>query len=246
MRCASGLKSVAGIGLLVGAATSQAGVIDFTSSDWAGIDAAPQKTTFSVGNTEAKSDGGYLTFNGGDNGSTCGSGSPGGVFGLACIGDGLGITDDELNGNNNGESLDILFTKATFVRQIALLDLFVEGTGSGETATFSIFYESADGQAEGSAGFTGTVNRGDFGPNVSDGFYLIDLADVSTMSATIGVYDGSRKVSRIEFDAPFDGGVSDFAVAGIVTPLPAAVWLFGSALFGLAGFGRWRRRNAAA
>ena len=44
-------------------------------------------------------------------------------------------------------------------------------------------------------------------------------------------------------NAPFSGMSDTFAVSPV--PVPAAVWLFGSALLGLAGFGRHSRRKQA-
>ena len=45
-------------------------------------------------------------------------------------------------------------------------------------------------------------------------------------------------------NTPFSGMSDTFAVSPI--PVPAAVWLFGSALLGLAGFGRHSRRKQQA
>ena len=232
-------STAAAVGLMSLSASALAGLVDFTDDTYAGIEG--QANTAINGYT-FQATFGSMTFNASDSGSACDNPSAPMIAGatFACDGDGIGIRNDEITGNQN-ETLLIDLPMNTQVLEIALLDLFKEGGSTGEVAEFTIVYEGGDT-------FTGTINRSSIPASTpANGFYVIDLLDTTTYVAGAGpAYDPTRNVERIQFDAGNDS-VSDYAVAGlVVTPLPAAAWLFGSALLGLAGFGRMRRRQQAA
>lgn len=233
MRYSRKLHFFAATALLGFASTASAGMIDFTNENpWKG---ANGQSTFTSGNVElsAVQVGDVITFNHmpASEPAGCAAGAAALGVALACNGDGLGISfgspsDDEVTGSFN-EKLIVDFKDGQGIaQQIILLDLFDEG--DGEQAELRINYASSFE--------TVTVNLSGLGDN-DGGIHIIDL---------LGMGIETTGITSISFDAADDGGVSDFAVAGIVTPLPAALWLFGSALLGLAGFGRLRRRTAAA
>ena len=109
---------------------AQATLIDFTDQSWKDAIGSGQ-TSATVGNVTLTSTSGYLNFNGSSSERTgCQAGQP--DNGLACLGDGIGISDDEIT-QRTSESITISFANSVNVDNIFLLDLF--GTeGTGETA----------------------------------------------------------------------------------------------------------------
>jgi hypothetical protein len=70
--------------------------------------------------------------------------------------------------------------------------------------------------------------------------YDIDLAFADPLFSSISVFlnPGTYTITGIVSDSPWDGGSGAIRVEANAVPLPAAVWLFGSALVGFIGFGR--------
>jgi len=107
--------------------TAQATLIDFTDRSWqAAIGSGTTSAT--VGNVTLTSTGGNLTFNGSSSErSGCLAGQP--ANGLTCLGDGIGINDDEIT-QRSSESITISFAEAVNISNVFLLDLFAkEQTG---------------------------------------------------------------------------------------------------------------------
>jgi len=126
---------VSGLIALVAAAGAQASVIDFTkSADWGALSGSSYTSPTSFGGVTVtiSSLGGTLTFNPGESPAT----SCGGVTGLACNGDGIGIVDDEVTIGTlgTGEMLTVHFSSPVKINSIGFLDLFGAYSLSGDAA----------------------------------------------------------------------------------------------------------------
>ena len=112
-----------------------------------------------------------------------------------------------------------------------------------------------DAEFEGAGGFDGmynvyTIDLAGFFADLADGSALISLALAGPGLQTC-TFDLICPGAPVVSDTPFNGANLIFSTLTIETldstippvPLPAAVWLFGTALIGLAGFGK--RRKAA-
>ena len=197
------LSGLVWITAFVLSATANAASIDFTSNAWSGV----AGLTTTVGDVKLTSIGGNLTFNG-SLGERAGCFSAG--AGLACQGDGIGISNDEISeGGNQILTVDFLHGPVN-VTKLVLLDLFGQEQ-SGEIAVIS-----------------GQDYQSDTSVNSAGGYFLTGFtADgISTITLT-----GN------------DDGFSDYALARIEyspVPLPAAAWLFASALMGFSLMSRKR------
>ena len=201
-------KAVTAFILLALGSSANALLIDFTSDTWSGVSGRSHTENIAgVGNVRLTALGGSLSFNASDNsGCTAGAGDE---TGLACVGDGIGIGDDEIT--SRSEALLVSFANPVDVVDIILLDLFSQ---EPEYARIRLL-------GSGSATVSGGVDLG--------GLVVTGL--------------GGNDVSHILFRAI--GRYSDYALAGIevaAVPLPGALILF---LSGLAGFGFFRKRQAA-
>jgi hypothetical protein len=139
--------------------------------------------------------------------------------GLTCGGDGIGINNDEISGGTF-QLLTLDFTSSVNVISISFLDLFLNEPT--ETVSLEVLYSQGSTES-----FTATAVGG------LGGFLLWSPGS----SPLLGV-------DSINFTAPI-GAYNDFALAGAeisAVPLPAAAWLFGSALF--VGLGIVKRRKA--
>lgn len=206
--------------------------IDFTDADpWVGV--VGQTIFTSGGVTLIGLPGSQMTFN-----ARGGSGDP--KLGMepcrtleyACDGDGIGIGDDELSWLPSGgfsQLLEVQFDTAMTINEISFLDLFNEGTGR-ETA----YWRFNQGSDAGSAMFSLDAPLANVSWPATNGF-----------AATSGLNVGG--VTSITFFVNCntdDCSANDYSLAGIsAVPIPAAAWLFGSGLIGLAGIAR--RRQAA-
>ena len=80
-------------------------------------------------------------------------------------------------------------------------------------------------------------------------FAVSGFANLTSLSfAAIGGLSGDFSLDNLVFGpafAAFDGDLSGSEFVVVATPLPAAGWLFASALIGFAGLGRRRARAAA-
>ena len=140
--------------------------------------------------------------------------------------DGVGVVDDEVT--HGTQELTVTFEKELLIGRLDFLDLFFE-SGSGDQETMLVEFVDSNGISTGSKSFEAEEAFKD------KGGYL---------SATFDAISAKELVFTV--DAPNDGvGSADAAVAAIgVVPIPAAVWLFGSALLGMVGIGARRSRKA--
>ncbi len=234
---ANGVVMAASMLALAPAANAAIQAIDFTSANpWSAVQG---QTSYSSGGVTVSSQGtggGTLTFNTiGASGDPAKSLQPCSVY--ACDGDGIGIGDDEVSWKTSGfdELLEVRFDSAVTVTEISFLDLFNEGTGR----EIAFWYYNGDSSAK---SFLEAPLANDSWP-ASNGFGAatgLSVADVTSITFLV--------------DCAGDKcAANDYALAGIKTvgpdsdvsevPLPAAAWLFGSGLIGLAGIAR-RRKSA--
>lgn len=137
---------------------AQATLIDFTDQSWKDA-IGSGKTSATVGNVTLTSTSGYLNFNGNSSERTgCQAGQP--DNGLACLGDGIGISDDEIT-QRTSESITISFANSVNVDNIFLLDLFgTEGTGETAVIDGNLYHNALDNAAMGGFFATGYTAEG--------------------------------------------------------------------------------------
>ena len=212
---------------------------DFTNEDWIGVIGQTDVTINGLrfvseiysGAGEFVETGAGLTWNAGG-GTDPNTGLvpclPTGLD-YACQGDGIGIGDDEVSylGEDQREVLTIYFTGGPVaISEVSFLDLFIEG----RTLYTESAYVFINGDVTANMIFDATAGTG------TNGFYRASGSPISG-------------ISSISFGAACDmeGGPEDckkvdYSLAGInVVPIPAAAWLFGSGLIGLAGIARRRK-----
>lgn len=139
------LSKISALLILLASSSVQAGiinVIDFTSDDWSGIGG----TSAIVGNIKLSSVGGDLTFNASDNAGCIAASTT-----LACVGDGIGISNDEIT-QGGSQILTVSFLSGPVdILDVHLLDLFAK-EGSGEIAIVNGTPSAASGGAANDAG----------------------------------------------------------------------------------------------
>jgi len=123
--------------------------------------------------------------------------------------------------------------------------LFGEGTHTVSTADagcgFAICASGSDITFTVGAGQLGGVIK--FGWGATGGIDVVNVWDVSGNTYTSTDVDGDGILGLGMVDGPFPGFNANFNMTTSEVPVPAAVWLFGSGLVGLAGIAR--RRKAA-
>ncbi len=173
-----------------------------------------------------------VNFNQGYDGSlNTGCQSAGGP--LECDGDGAGIGNDEITGLTpiSGQIMTLEFETAVYISSLDFLDLYLNADSrlGGEQAMVTI-----DGTTPSYlVNATGTSGDG--------GYANLDLLALG----------GPVLGQTIEFTSFLGGQLqddrdNDYAFAGIsvsAVPIPAAAWLFGTALIGLVGFSK-RKKTA--
>lgn len=121
---AKGLAAVF-VGSLFVAGTANAMFIDFTSNTFSGIDDSSVGSTFSTNTSgltiSLDGNGDTLTFNSGVDAPGVFTSALGVTF--AGLGDGIGLNDDEIGGN---EVLTVSFSPDITLNAIYLLDLFIK------------------------------------------------------------------------------------------------------------------------
>ncbi len=160
------------------------------------------------------------------------------VFWAVESGDAANTNTDRsvFNVDPGANSFDIYFDTEGDISYGWDLDFTVAGSGTVSNVT-GAFVDPADGVARPNGGYTqiGGNPRGEQGSEV-----LIMSLDFLLEAGSSVTLSGSYT----------DVNFRDAAVAGTllvqtpaVVPLPAAAWLFGSALFGLVGFSKNRKRR---
>lgn len=115
--------------LVTSLATSvQAGLIDFTDSSWQAV-VTGSSSTATVGDITLTASVNNLTFNANDKGG-CVAGQS--SHGLACLGDGIGIRNDEIT-QGGTQQITVTFANEVNILNVNVLDLF-GSERSGETA----------------------------------------------------------------------------------------------------------------
>ncbi len=211
-RLVSLMKTVKILTLLFAFAASplQAAIIDFTGTDW-NVGQGVQNEFTSAG-AQLSSIGGNLTFNDPDGASGCGRGNNSqttlsALTGLACIGDGIGIGDDEVT-QGDAESLTLTFLGGPVnVMNIHLLDLFA-GEQSGEIAIINGIESHA------TAGGISITNQGGYW-ETGLGFLNVTALVFTGMNDSFSDYS----LARVEY---------------LSVPEPGIVMLLGLGLVGLA------------
>lgn len=184
-------------------------IIDFTSDDWSVI-GQNTMSEFTLGDIKLSSSSGNLTFNDLD---SAGCTAAAGTTGLACIGDGIGIRNDEIT-QGGGQILTISFLGGPVdILDVHLLDLFATENG-GETAIVN-----------------GTSSKALLGEvaNNAGGYWETGLGfmGVTSISLSGNMDDFSDyALARIAYKVPE----------------PTAIALFAAGLLGL-GFARRRMRS---
>jgi len=152
--------------------------------------------------------------------------------------DGAGVTDDEVNGGNQ-DNVSIVFASAVTVTRIEALDLFTSNDGTENMLVQ--FYDSGDSLITDTT-LVGTdpLNASTMGGYVSASLNVANVKSIVFTMVTSGCVNAAGASVGCK-----DDGSADGAVAGVTTvPIPAAAWLFGSALVGMIGVGHRKSRKA--
>ena len=212
------LRSVGALALAMSGSVALASTVSLDFTDSANFTGG----TINGYNVDVTAINGTLTSNVGDNGG-CVAGDNADIHNLACDGDGLGVNNDEITYGSGSSQQRIVVTididRATRVESIELLDLFQNEGGAG-------IHEWAQLSINGGA-VIDIVSEGNIG-----GYVLYTLGqDYNTASIVFEFF--TNIVAQ-----------SDFAVARInlsEVPIPGALLLFGSGIFGLGLFRRKRK-----
>jgi len=224
--------TISGFILLTASNISTAALIDFTTSGLSVVDNKITGTTDGVGYTVSTN--GTLNINEGYDGSQNNGCTPQAPS-LACNIDGIGVGNDELN---NNEIVTLTFTEDVLLSGFYFLDLYDGSSRAVKNTDGKEFYTQEEATVTlpdlTTLTILGTETGGQGGFAELTGFSPITILAGQAVTFTADVFKG-------------DDGNNDYALAGITVnaiPLPGAVWLFGSALVGFAGFNRFRKKSA--
>ncbi len=143
------------------------------------------------------------------------------LSGLTCDFDGIGIKDDETTGAI--EQIIITFSDVVELTSAYFLDLFAGEQASVSNGLETIYINSSNANSIG-------YQQSSTDSNIFEG---LGLGGTQFIFSALNLYG--------------DDGTNDYALAGLDVnyapgnpdvPLPAAFWLFGSALLGFMGFSR--------
>ena len=174
-----------------------------------------------------------MTFNGGTDAQGCASAI--GSTGLVCEGDGIGIVNDEITEGGN-QILTVTFNDGPVnIHAIHFLDLFASEDGetlSGEKV------RGEKAVIKWNEGSNEYVAHAIEGPSKFNGGGYWEVNEGSS-----SVYSGGLLMAGItSFDLTgFGDKFSDYALARIeysAVPIPAAFWMFGTALIGFVAISR--------
>jgi len=150
---------------------------------------------------------------------------------LMCDNDGVGIGNDEITGLSisSGQTLSLVFDTEVYISSFDFLDLYLnpDPQKGGEQASISI---------------DGVIYTVDATGVSGDGGY----ANLDLLSLGGPILGQTIEFTAFLGDLLQDDRDNDYAFAAIsvsAVPIPAAAWLFGTALVGLIGFSK--RRKAA-
>jgi hypothetical protein len=224
-------KLIAGIATFCLCQSSMAALLDFTDnslvSSLTSISNGYSGTIDGIGFT-VTSDDGDVNFNESYDGNS-GAGCQGTGGALRCDTDGAAITDDEITGIDDGnQTLTIAFDSVVSLSGFYFLDLYVNPNGSGarEQATITldgVFFDTVSGIGE-----------------HGDGGYA-DLITAPILAQTI-------ELTAVNHPMFYDNHDNDYAFAGVEVsrtsvPEPHTILLLGTALVGLTGVRRFKKRN---
>jgi hypothetical protein len=156
----------------------------------------------------------------GYDGDTNNPGCQDGGGSLRCLIDGVGIDNDEIT---MGQTLSLSFDTAVRITRLEFLDLYVGG--GVEQATVSI-----DGTLIDTVDATGSSGDGGYA-KLDLGGLILGLGQNIELTAALG-------------EDFWDDRTNDYAFAAVTVsavPVPAAFWLFGTALIGFVGMSRRRK-----
>jgi hypothetical protein len=212
-------------------------VIDGTDpSAWSA--GPPFKSTLAyptIGNVTLTSNMGTVNLNENFDGPT----RPSSALSLSC--DGIGVDDDEITGAvlTGGEVLEVGFENPGKVTNLFFLDLYTSGDGNAEEITAS-FFDTSDALialVSSQAPMTNTLS------SYANGGYLavaVNVDNVKYFRLSMTTRRSGSGADDMSNDAAWAGATVEPAGASpevVPMPIPAAVWLFGSALLGIAGIG---------
>ena len=148
---------------------------------------------------------------------------------LMCDNDGAGIGNDEITGLtvSSGQTLNLVFDTAVYITSFDFLDLYLNPdlTKGGEQASVSI---------------DGTIFTVDANGTSGDGGYAnLDLLSLGGPILGQNIEFTAFLGSMIQDDKDNDYSFAAITVSAV--PIPAAAWLFSTALIGLVGFSKRRK-----
>ena len=143
---------------------------------------------------------------------------------LACDKDGIGIDNDEITGEN-AQTLSLMFEVPVFIHSLEFLDLYDNRLND-------------KGREQATVNIDGTVYLVNANGTSGEGGYArLDL--LSLGNPIQNILFSANPLAQLRDDSTNDYALAAASVSAV--PIPAAVWLFGTALIGLVGFSKRRK-----